>query len=189
MQSRGNFAGGQPLEFGARDNHDGVPAVDRHALGLARSSEPNDLAEPGLGLAEGPGGVGWRVGCALRRGGWFHVGWFSGWTNLTNIVKLGRHEDEATVFHLLPDLLPHHRPSSVLHHCDPAHTEGAIQMTSPARRKLPIGIQTFREIREGGYYYVDKTAYVRELLDGGKHYFLSRPRRFGAFFWTRSANC
>ena len=52
-------------------------------------------------------------------------------------------------------------------------------MTSPARRKLPIGIQTFREIREGGYYYVDKTAYVRELLDGGKHYFLSRPRRFG----------
>ena len=52
-------------------------------------------------------------------------------------------------------------------------------MTSPARRKLPIGIQTFREIREGGYYYVDKTAYVRELLDEGKHYFLSRPRRFG----------
>ena len=52
-------------------------------------------------------------------------------------------------------------------------------MTAPARRKLPIGIQTFREIREGGYYYVDKTAYVRELLDGGKHYFLSRPRRFG----------
>ena len=52
-------------------------------------------------------------------------------------------------------------------------------MTSPARRKLPIGIQTFREIREGDYYYVDKSAYVRELLDGGKHYFLSRPRRFG----------
>ncbi len=47
------------------------------------------------------------------------------------------------------------------------------------RRKLPIGIQTFREIREGGYYYVDKTGYVRRLVDGGKYYFLSRPRRFG----------
>ena len=48
-----------------------------------------------------------------------------------------------------------------------------------ARRKLPIGIQTFRTIREEGFYYVDKTAYVRRLLDEGKHYFLSRPRRFG----------
>ena len=48
-----------------------------------------------------------------------------------------------------------------------------------ARRKLPLGIQTFREIREGGYYYVDKTGYIRRLVDGGKHYFLSRPRRFG----------
>ncbi len=48
-----------------------------------------------------------------------------------------------------------------------------------ARRKLPIGIQTFREIREEGHYYVDKTPWVRRLVDGGKHYFLSRPRRFG----------
>ena len=48
-----------------------------------------------------------------------------------------------------------------------------------ARRKLPIGIRTFREIREEGCYYVDKTAYVRRLMDEGKHYFLSRPRRFG----------
>ena len=47
------------------------------------------------------------------------------------------------------------------------------------RRKLPIGIQTFRTIREEGYYYVDKTAYVERLVDGGAHYFLSRPRRFG----------
>ena len=52
-------------------------------------------------------------------------------------------------------------------------------MLPPARRKLPIGIQTFREIREGGYYYVDKTSYLRRLLEEGKHYFLSRPRRFG----------
>ncbi len=48
-----------------------------------------------------------------------------------------------------------------------------------ARRRLPIGIQTFREIREDGFCYVDKTAYIRQLTEGGKHYFLSRPRRFG----------
>ena len=47
------------------------------------------------------------------------------------------------------------------------------------KRLLPIGIQTFREIRERECYYVDKTAYIRRLLDEGKHYFLSRPRRFG----------
>ena len=40
-------------------------------------------------------------------------------------------------------------------------------------------MQTFREIREERCYYVDKTAYIRRLLDEGKHYFLSRPRRFG----------
>ena len=47
------------------------------------------------------------------------------------------------------------------------------------KRRLPIGIQTFREIREDNYYYVDKTAYMQRLIDEGKHYFLSRPRRFG----------
>ena len=45
--------------------------------------------------------------------------------------------------------------------------------------RLPIGIQTFREIREENCYYVDKTAYIYQLLNEGKHYFLSRPRRFG----------
>ena len=47
------------------------------------------------------------------------------------------------------------------------------------RRRLPIGIQTFRELRGRGCYYVDKTAYIAWLADEGKHYFLSRPRRFG----------
>ena len=47
------------------------------------------------------------------------------------------------------------------------------------KRRLPIGIQTFREIREENCYYVDKTAHIRRLIDEGKHYFLSRPRRFG----------
>ena len=47
------------------------------------------------------------------------------------------------------------------------------------RRRLPIGIQTFREMREENCYYVDKTVHIRRLIDEGKHYFLSRPRRFG----------
>ncbi|WP_424859854.1 AAA family ATPase [Tepidimonas sp. HKU77] len=34
------------------------------------------------------------------------------------------------------------------------------------RKKLPIGIQTFRDIREGGYYYVDKTAFAHRLARG-----------------------
>lgn len=47
------------------------------------------------------------------------------------------------------------------------------------RKKLPIGIQTFREIREEGHYYVDKTRFVVKLAEEGKYYFLARPRRFG----------
>ena len=50
---------------------------------------------------------------------------------------------------------------------------------SAARRKLPIGVQTFREIREEGYYYVDKTPWIGRLADGAKYYVLARPRRFG----------
>ena len=43
----------------------------------------------------------------------------------------------------------------------------------------PIGIQSFEEIRNGGYVYVDKTALIYRLTSTGKYYFLSRPRRFG----------
>src|SRR5690606_33934296 len=51
---------------------------------------------------------------------------------------------------------------------------------NPARRKLPIGIQTFAKIREDeAYYYVDKTALAWDLISQGSYYFLSRPRRFG----------
>ncbi len=46
-------------------------------------------------------------------------------------------------------------------------------------KKLPIGIQTFREIIEENYYYVDKTQFAYRLITSGKYYFLSRPRRFG----------
>ena len=47
------------------------------------------------------------------------------------------------------------------------------------RRRLPVGIQTFREIREEGHYYVDKTGHAARMARQGKYYFLSRPRRFG----------
>ncbi len=45
--------------------------------------------------------------------------------------------------------------------------------------KYPIGIQSFANIREDGYAYVDKTAGIYEMASKGKFYFLSRPRRFG----------
>ena len=46
-------------------------------------------------------------------------------------------------------------------------------------RKLPIGIQDFEDLRTNGYLYVDKTAFIYNLTQYGKPYFLSRPRRFG----------
>ena len=48
-----------------------------------------------------------------------------------------------------------------------------------ARCLLPIGIQSFRKLRESNCYYVDKTGYALRLAGEGTHYFLSRPRRFG----------
>lgn len=45
--------------------------------------------------------------------------------------------------------------------------------------KLPIGIQSFEDLRRNEYLYVDKTAYINSLVQSGKVYFLSRPRRFG----------
>ena len=47
------------------------------------------------------------------------------------------------------------------------------------RHRLPIGIQDFPTIRSERFYYVDKTSLVRRLVDEGRYYFLSRPRRFG----------
>ena len=47
------------------------------------------------------------------------------------------------------------------------------------KKKLPIGIQSLRELREEGHYYADKSGYAVDLVEQGKYYFLSRPRRFG----------
>ena len=47
-------------------------------------------------------------------------------------------------------------------------------------RRLPVGIQSFEEIRKNGYLYVDKTDIIWQLANKGKKYnYLSRPRRFG----------
>ena len=47
------------------------------------------------------------------------------------------------------------------------------------RRKLPVGIPSFRKIRDQNCYQVDKTPFIQTLIDGGSHYFLSRPGRSG----------
>ena len=47
------------------------------------------------------------------------------------------------------------------------------------RIRYPIGVQTFRDIVEGGYLYIDKTGIVHDLAETYKYVFLSRPRRFG----------
>ncbi len=46
-------------------------------------------------------------------------------------------------------------------------------------KKLPIGIQTFENLIQEGFVYVDKTRFVSDIALQGKYYFLSRPRRFG----------
>lgn len=43
----------------------------------------------------------------------------------------------------------------------------------------PIGIQNFEKIRKDGYFYIDKTALIYQMVKTGSYYFLSRPRRFG----------
>lgn len=52
-------------------------------------------------------------------------------------------------------------------------------------RRYPIGIQTFSEVVNNGYMYVDKTEYIYRLAhENGKYFFLSRPRRFGKSLLT-----
>ena len=48
-----------------------------------------------------------------------------------------------------------------------------------AKRKYPVGIQSFEKLRKEGYLYIDKTAIIYQMITQGCPYFLSRPRRFG----------
>jgi len=48
------------------------------------------------------------------------------------------------------------------------------------KKKLPVGIESFQELREEGFYYIDKTMMISELLDKwSKVNLFTRPRRFG----------
>ncbi len=55
--------------------------------------------------------------------------------------------------------------------------------------KYPIGIQSFEQIIEDGYVYLDKTALVYDLVTNGKIYFLCRPRRFGKSLLVSTLKC
>ena len=46
-------------------------------------------------------------------------------------------------------------------------------------QKLPIGLQDLAEVIAGSYVYIDKTEIIAHLLNSGKYFFLSPPRRFG----------
>ena len=54
-----------------------------------------------------------------------------------------------------------------------------VKQTAIMNNLYPVGIQSFREIREGNYLYIDKTELIYRMVKTGKYYFLSRPRRFG----------
>lgn len=56
--------------------------------------------------------------------------------------------------------------------------KGGVAMSKPL--KLPVGIENFKEIRTEGFYYVDKTKLIKQLLEQwGKVNLFTRPRRFG----------
>ena len=56
-------------------------------------------------------------------------------------------------------------------------------------RRLPIGMQSFRRLRETDSYYVDKTCLIRDLIDQNDNVFLSRPRRFGKSLLLDTLKC
>ncbi len=55
--------------------------------------------------------------------------------------------------------------------------------------KYPVGQQSFEQLREGGYLYVDKTRYLELIANGGQYYFLGRPRRFGKSLFLSTLKC
>lgn len=58
-------------------------------------------------------------------------------------------------------------------------------MAQLTRKRYPVGLQTFSELREKNYVYIDKTTYVYEMAHAdAKYLFLSRPRRFGKSLLT-----
>ncbi len=58
-----------------------------------------------------------------------------------------------------------------------------------ALKNFPIGVQDFAQIRNNGYFYVDKTDLVYKLTHTSQYYFLSRPRRFGKSLLVSTLQC
>ncbi len=58
-----------------------------------------------------------------------------------------------------------------------------------ALKNFPIGVQDFAQIRNNGYFYVDKTDLVYKLTHTSQYYFLSRPRRFGKSLLISTLQC
>ncbi len=55
--------------------------------------------------------------------------------------------------------------------------------------KIPYGIKDFRRIRSEGYYYVDKTAYIRRMEERDSFVFFARPRRMGKSLFVETLRC
>lgn len=63
-------------------------------------------------------------------------------------------------------------------------------MKENKRKRIPIGIESFEEIRQGEFYYIDKTAWIKELLQNpGKVNLFTRPRRFGKTLYMSMLRC
>ena len=58
-----------------------------------------------------------------------------------------------------------------------------------ALKNFPIGVQDFAQVRNNGYFYVDKTDLVYKLTHTSQYYFLSRPRRFGKSLLVSTLQC
>ena len=56
-------------------------------------------------------------------------------------------------------------------------------------KKLPIGISTLTDILKENYLYIDKTDIAQDLIENGRYYFLSRPRRFGKSLFLDTLRC
>ncbi len=53
-------------------------------------------------------------------------------------------------------------------------------VTEPKMKKIPVGVSNFNDMIEGSYYYVDKSIFIKEVIDkGDKILLIPRPRRFG----------
>ncbi len=62
-------------------------------------------------------------------------------------------------------------------------------MTQMSAHKLPIDVQVFDIMRGDKHVYVDKTHHIARMLDEGRNYFLSRPRRFGKSLFVSTLRC